>query len=62
MLATFLSCECHDNIGERKGNASWRAGFLPSSEQAQSSGGIRPDNATRTTDGRTKKVVRINIE
>lgn len=50
------------NAGERKGNASWRAGFLPSTEQAQSSGGIRPDNATRTTDGRTKKVVRINIE
>ncbi|XP_062000503.1 uncharacterized protein LOC133717782 isoform X2 [Rosa rugosa] len=55
-----------DNLGnasERKGNAPWSAGLLQSSEQPQSSRGIRPGNVTGiTSDGRTKKVVRINIE
>nr|XP_011469140.1 PREDICTED: myeloid leukemia factor 1 isoform X2 [Fragaria vesca subsp. vesca]XP_011469141.1 PREDICTED: myeloid leukemia factor 1 isoform X2 [Fragaria vesca subsp. vesca] len=46
------------NQGEPKGNAPWNTWLLPSSEQPQSSRGV----SGATSDGRTKKVVRINIE
>lgn len=48
---------------QQKGNAFWGAGLLPSAEQVQSARGNGSDNATRaTSDGRTKRVVRINID
>lgn len=57
----------HGNAGsgsrQQKGNAIWGAGLLPSAEQGQSVRGNGSDNATRaTSDGRTKRVVRINID
>ncbi|KAM1480517.1 hypothetical protein ACFX2I_027654 [Malus domestica] len=48
---------------ESRGEAFSGVGLLPSSEHVQSSRGMESDNATKTTsDGRTKRVVRINIE
>ncbi|BFG21737.1 hypothetical protein CerSpe_080110 [Prunus speciosa] len=57
----------HGNAGsgsrQQNGNAFWGAGLLPSAEQVQSARGNGSDNATRdTSDGRTKRVVRINID
>ncbi|TQD84800.1 hypothetical protein C1H46_029648 [Malus baccata] len=48
---------------QSRGEAFSGVGLLPSSEHVQSSRGMESDNATKTTsDGRTKRVVRINIE
>ncbi|KAK2656375.1 hypothetical protein Ddye_009427 [Dipteronia dyeriana] len=59
----------HNNAGssgvEQKGKATWGSRLLPSAEQACNFGGTMSDDhkgRTTASEGRTKKVVRINIE
>lgn len=58
---------CNANVGsgcdDQNGRPTWRGWALPSSEQTRNAGMI-PDNEDRSSanGGRTKKVVRINID
>lgn len=60
--------DMHGNRGsrgsEQKGMGSWRVWALPSTRQAWNAGGMEsaPEPGTNALGGRTKKVVRINIE